>query len=50
MLTKAEKFLSGPGPSKVRPRCDRNANFRTGSHPAGLASVLMEALRSLNVL
>jgi hypothetical protein len=25
--------------SKVRPRCGRNNNFRTGSHPASLASM-----------
>jgi hypothetical protein len=34
------KFRASLGSSMVRPRCGRNANFRTGSHSASLSSVL----------
>jgi hypothetical protein len=34
------KFKVSLGHSKVRPRCGRNVNFKTGSQPASLFSVL----------
>ena len=38
--TNAGRFLSSRSPRVQRPRYGRNGNFRTGSHPTSLLSVL----------